>query len=114
MGYRAELYFMSIEENEIPFWNKIKGYVTVGSTREATVPVQIGKSKCNALIDTGASKSVMSKEYFQQLMLPDLRQIYNIDIKFVSGSRIKTTGITMCTIIHVTLWSVKICLGLLF
>ena len=50
---------MSIEEREIPFWNKIKGYVTehtMGSTRGATVLVQIGKSKCNALIDTGASK----------------------------------------------------------
>ena len=100
MGYKPELYFMSIEEREIPFWNKIKGYVTehtVGSTRGATVLVQIGKSKCNALKDTRASKSVMSEEYFQQLMLPDLRQIYNIDIKSASGSKIKTTGITMFT-----------------
>ena len=39
----------------------------------------------------------MSEEYFQQLMLPDLRQIYNIDIKSASGSKIKTTGITLCT-----------------
>ena len=90
---------MSIEEPEIPFWKQIKGYVTevtVGSTR-ATVPVQIGKSKCNALIDIGASKIVMSDEYFQELMLPDLRQIYNIDIKSASGSKIKTTRITQCT-----------------
>ena len=65
--------------------------------KRATVLVQIGKSKCNALIDTGASKSVMSEEYFQQLMLPDLRQIYNIDIKSASGSKIKTTGINTCT-----------------
>ena len=66
---------MSIEEPEIPFLKQIKGYVTevtVGSIIGATVPVQIGKSECNALIDTGASKSVMSKEYFQELMLPKL------------------------------------------
>ena len=50
-----------------------------------------------ALVDTGASKSVMGKEYFQQLMLPDLKQIYNIDIKSASGSKIKTIGITQCT-----------------
>ena len=65
MGYKPELYFMSIEEPEIPFWKQIKGYVTevtVGSTKGATVPVQIGTSKCYALIDTGASKSVMSEE----------------------------------------------------
>ena len=36
----------------------------------------------------------MSEEYFQELMLPDLRQIYNIDIKSASGSKI---GITQCT-----------------
>ena len=91
---------MSIEEREIIILEQIKGYVTevtVGSTRGATVLVQIGKSKCNALIDTGTSKSVMSEEYFQQLMLPDLRQIYNIDMKSASGSKIKTTGITTCT-----------------
>ena len=84
---------MSIEEPEIPFWKQIKGYiteVTVGSTKRATAPVQIGKSKCNALIDTGASKSVMSEEYFIELMLPDLKQIYNIDIKSASGGKIKT------------------------
>ena len=31
----------------------------------------------------------MSEEYFQELMLPDLRQIYNIDIKSASGSKIR-------------------------
>ena len=73
MGYKPEVYFMSIEEREIPFWNQIKGYVTeftVSSTRGATEPVQIGKSKCNALIDTGASKSVMSEEYFPTINAP--------------------------------------------
>ena len=80
MGYQPEQYFMSIEESKIPFWKQVKGYVTevtVGSTKGATVPVQIGKSRCNALVDTGAFKSVMSEKYFQQLMLPDLKQIYN-------------------------------------
>ena len=67
MSYRPEQYFVSIEEPKIPFWKQIKGYVTevtVGSTREAAVPVQIGKSKCNALVDTGATKSIISEEYF--------------------------------------------------
>ena len=61
------------------FWKQVKGHiteVTVGSTKGATIPVQIGNSKCNALVDTEASKSVISEEYFQQLMLPDLKQIY--------------------------------------
>ena len=49
------------------------------------------------MVDIGASKSVMSEEYFLQLTLPDLKQIYNIDIKSASGSKIKTIGITQCT-----------------
>ena len=100
MGYQPEQYFVSIEEPKIPFWKQVKGYVTevtVGSTKGATVPVQIGKSRCNALVDTGAFKSVMSEEYFQQLMLPDLKQVYNIDIKSASGSKIKAIGTTQCT-----------------
>ena len=55
MSYKPEQYFVSIEESKIPFWKQIKRYVTevtVGSTKGATVPVQIGKSKCNALVDT--------------------------------------------------------------
>ena len=91
---------MSVKEPKIPFWKQVKGYVTevtVGSTKGVSVPVQLGKSRCNALVDTGASKSVMSEEYFQQLMLPDLKQIYNIDIKSASGNKIKTIGITQCT-----------------
>ena len=42
---------MSIEKPKKPCWNQIKGYiieVTVGSTKEATVPVQIGHTQCNA------------------------------------------------------------------
>ena len=91
---------MSIQEPKIPFWKQVKGYVTevtVGSTKGATVPVQIDKSRCNALVDTGASKSIMSEEYFQELMLPDLKQVYNIDIKSASGNKIKMIGITQCT-----------------
>ena len=67
MSYRPEQYFVSIEEPKIPFWKQIKGYITevaVGSTRGATVPIQIGKSQCNALVDTGATKSIISEEYF--------------------------------------------------
>ena len=91
---------MSIEVPKIPFWEKIKGYiteVTVGSTKGATIPVQISNSKCNALVDTGASKSVISEKYFQQLMLPDLKQIYNIDIRSASGNKIKMIRVTQCT-----------------
>ena len=45
MGHIPERYLVLIEEPKEPCWNQIKGYiieVTVGSTKGATVPVQIG------------------------------------------------------------------------
>ena len=100
MSYKPERYLVSIEKPKEPCWNQIKGYiieVTVGSTEEATVPMQIGQSQCNALVDTGASKSIISEEYFQQLMLPDLKQVYNVDIRSASGNKLKILGLTKCT-----------------
>ena len=72
MGYKPETYFTSIEKNDIPLWKHIKGYVTVisvGTTADVSVPIQVGKSRCNALIDTGATKSVISESYYRDLML---------------------------------------------
>ena len=66
MGYKPETYFTSVEKDDAPLWKHIKGYVTVvsvGTTTDASVPIQVGNSKCNALIDTGATKSVISESY---------------------------------------------------
>ena len=100
MSYKPEQYLVSIEEPKVLCWEQIKGYiieVTVGSTKGATVPVQIGNSQCNALVDTGATKSIISEKYFQQLMLPVLKQVYNIDIRSASGNKLKILGLTKCT-----------------
>ena len=100
MSHKPERYLEPIEKPKEPCWNHIKGYiieVTVSSTKGATVPVQIGQSQCNALVDTGASKSIISEEYFQQLMLPDLKQVYNVDIRSTSGNKLKILGLTKCT-----------------
>ena len=99
MGYKPETYFTSVEKDDIPLWKHIKGYVTVvsvGTTTDASVPIQVGNSKCNALIDTGATKSVISESYCKDLMLPTPKQVYNIDVRSASGNRLKTMGITEC------------------
>ena len=67
MSYKPEQYLLSIEEPKVLCWEQIKGYVievTVGSTKGATVPVQIGNSQFNALVDTGAAKSIISENIF--------------------------------------------------
>ena len=48
--------------------------VIIGTQQGTTFPTKIGTSMCNALIDTGATKSCMSERYYQQLP----QQKYNI------------------------------------
>ena len=71
--------------------------VSEGTTTDASVPIQVGNSKSNALIDTGATKSVISESYYRNLMLPTPKQVYNIDVRSASGNRLKTMGLTECT-----------------
>ena len=99
MGYKPETYFTSVERDDIPLWKHIKGYVTVvsvGTTTDASVPIQVGNSKYNALIDTGATRSVISESCYKNLMLPTPKQVYNIDVRSASGNRLKTIGMTEC------------------
>ena len=44
--------------------------VTVGTTVGATVPATLEHTLCNALVDTGVTRSCLSEEYYQQLLLP--------------------------------------------
>ena len=100
MNYQPETYFTSVEKDNIPLWKHIKGYITVvsvGTSTDAAVPIQVGNSKYNALIDTGATRSVMSESCYRDLMLPTPRQVYNIDVRSASGNKLKTIGMTECT-----------------
>ena len=43
--------------------------VIIGSEQGMTFPTKIGTTMCNALIDTGATRSCMSKKYYKKLQL---------------------------------------------
>ena len=70
--------------------------VRVGSTVGATIPVQVGQIKCNALVDTGATRSCISKEFYQQLMQPQIRSLYQMTVVSAMGSNVKPMGMTTC------------------
>ena len=77
MNYQPETYFTSVEKDDIPMWKHIKGYVTVvsvGTATDAAVPIQVGNSKYNALIDTGATRSVMSESCYRIWCCPLLNR----------------------------------------
>ena len=43
--------------------------VVIGSEQGTTFPTRIGTSMCNALIDTGATRSCISEKYYLSLLL---------------------------------------------
>ena len=43
--------------------------VIIGSEQGMTFPTKIGTTMCNALIDTGATRSCMSEKYYKKLQL---------------------------------------------
>ena len=70
--------------------------VTVGTTVGATVPATLEHTLCNALVDTGATRSCLSEEYYQQLLLPGLKPVHKLQVRTASGSSLCPTGTITC------------------
>ena len=70
--------------------------VTVGTTVGATVPATLEHTLCNALVDTGATRSCLSEEYYQQLLLPGLKPLHKLQVRTASGSSLCPTGTVSC------------------
>ena len=52
--------------------------VVIGSERGTTFPIDIQGTKCNALIDTGASRSCISEAYFKTLPQQTLKGLHRV------------------------------------
>ena len=52
---------------------------------------------CNALIDTGATKSCISEKYYQNLSLTKIQIIQNINVKSATGSNLMPLGLINCS-----------------
>ena len=66
---------MKNDRNEIPEMKMIKQdinhtEVIIGTEQGTTFPTKIGTLMCNALIDTGATRSCISEKYYQHLPQP--------------------------------------------
>ena len=70
--------------------------VTVGTTVGVTVPATLGQTISNTLIDTGATRSCLSEEYYQQLLLPGLKPVHRLLVQTASGGNVQTTGSVKC------------------
>ena len=71
--------------------------VIIGSEQGTTFPTKIGTIMCNALIDTGATRSCMSEKYYQKLPLVKIHLLQNINVKLATGSNLAPVGLVTCT-----------------
>ena len=61
-----------------------------------TVPATLEHTLCNALVDTGMTRSCLSEEYYQQLLLPGLKPVHKLQVRTASGSSLCPTGTITC------------------
>ena len=70
--------------------------VNIGTEQGTTFPTKIGTLMCNALIDTGATKSCISEKYYQNLPLTKIHVIQNISVRSATGSNLTPLGLINC------------------
>ena len=71
--------------------------VIIGTEQGTTFPTRIGTSMCNALIDTGTTKSCISERYYQQLPSIKMQKLKNISVKSATGSNLTPLGMIQCS-----------------
>ena len=92
-GYEPREYFTELSDDSSSSRVEL---VTVGTTVGATVPATLEHTLCNALVDTGATRSCLSEEYYQQLLLPGLKPVHKLQVRTASGSSLCPTGTITC------------------
>ena len=71
--------------------------VTIGTEQGTTFPTKIGTSMCNALIDTGATRSCISEKYYQHLPSTRIHHLKNISVRSATGSNFTPLGMINCS-----------------
>ena len=71
--------------------------VVIGSEQGTTFPSKIGTSMCNALIDTGATRSCISEKYYQNLQLMKIQFSQSINVRSATGSNLTPIGLVNCS-----------------
>ena len=69
----------------------------IRSEQGMTFPTKIATTKCNALIDTGATRSCMSEKYYKKLQLAKIHLLQNVNVKSATSSSLAPVGLVNCT-----------------
>ena len=71
--------------------------VIMGTEHGTTFPTWIGASVCHPLIDTGTTRSCISKKYYQRLPLTKIQFMQNINMRSATGSNLIPLGLINCS-----------------
>ena len=71
--------------------------VIIGTEQGTTFPIKFGTLMCNALIDTGTTRSCISERYYQKLPSMKMQHLKNISVKSVTGSNLTPLGMIHCS-----------------
>ena len=71
--------------------------VIIGTEQGTTFPTKIGTLMCNALIDTGATRSCIIEKYYQNLPLTRIHHLKNISVRSATGSNLTPLGMINCS-----------------
>ena len=71
--------------------------VIIGTEQGTTFPTKIGTSMCNALIDTGATRSCISEKYYQNLPLTKIHHLRNMSVRSATGNNLTPLGLINCS-----------------
>ena len=62
--------------------------VVIGSEQGTTFPTKVSSALCNALMDTGATRSCISEAYYKKLQLNRICLLSNICVRSATGSNL--------------------------
>ena len=71
--------------------------VIIGLEQVTTFPTKVGNTMCNALIDTGATRSCICERYYKRLRLAKIHLLQNVNVKLATGSNLAPVGMVKCT-----------------
>ena len=103
-GYSPPKYYSDVELKPFCHYccerHKIERieHVVIGTERGTTFLIDIQGSKCNALIDTGATRSCISEAYFKTLPHQNLKGLHKVAVRSASGSSLAPVGFMTCNI----------------
>ena len=72
--------------------------VIIGSEQGTTFRTKVGSTLCNALIDTGTTKSCMSESYYKTLHLDNICSVMNTRVRSATGGNLSPLGIVNCAL----------------